>query len=161
MYSFHFQVIALGVILHRGSYLRGFFNIVDFIVTVTSLVPILEFVNRSGGLGSPRRYSYIPTSSDVKEKFRHSSGTLWRISLQSAAWVEPNGGFLIKIGSAEPELPHWLFRALRKFFYRISIIRAIGRRGPGSDKTTRISVTNEWIFTGQRPLCSLSCTLYL
>ena len=61
MYSFHFQVIALGVILHRGSYLRGFFNIVDFIVTVTSLVPILEFVNRSGGLESPRRYSYIPT----------------------------------------------------------------------------------------------------
>lgn len=61
MYSFHFQVTALGVILHRGSYLRGFFNIVDFIVTVTSLVPILEFVNRSGGLESPRRYSYIPT----------------------------------------------------------------------------------------------------
>ena len=50
---------------------------------------------------------------------------------------------------------------ITKNFYRISIIRAIGRRGPGSDKTTRFSVTNERVFTGQRPLCSLSCTLYL
>ena len=31
-------------------------------------------------------------------------------------------------------------------------IYAVGRGGPGSDKTTRISVTNERICTGQRPL---------
>ena len=51
-------------------------------------------------------------------------------------------------------------RITKNFLPNISIIRAIGRRGPGSDKTTRISVTNEQVFTGQRPLCSLSCTLY-
>ena len=46
------------------------------------------------------------------------------------------------------------------FYTELSIIRAIGRRGPGSDKTTDISVTNERISTGLRPLYSLSCTLY-
>ena len=57
IYSHHFQVTALGVILHRGSYLRGFFNFIDFIVTVTSLIPILEFFTR-GELESSGRYSY-------------------------------------------------------------------------------------------------------
>ena len=60
-----------------------------------------------------------------------------------------------------PMLPQWQFCILWKFFYWISIIRAIGRHCPGSDTTTRISVTNEQICTGQGPLCSLSCTLYL
>ena len=96
--------------------------------------------------------------SNVKQKSRPPSGLLWWISSQSAAWVEAHGGFLIEIGSAEPKLPHWQFRALRKFFYRISIIRAVGGRGPGSDTTARTSVTNERICTGQRPLCSLTCS---
>ena len=30
---------------------------------------------------------------NVRQKFLPSSGLLWWISLQSAAWVEPNGGF--------------------------------------------------------------------
>ena len=34
---------ALGVLLHRGSYLRGFFNIMDFVITMTTLIPIISY----------------------------------------------------------------------------------------------------------------------
>ena len=37
---------ALGVLLHRGSYLRGFFNIIDFVITVMSLIPIISYFYR-------------------------------------------------------------------------------------------------------------------
>ncbi len=37
-------MIALGVILHRDSYLRGFFNILDFIVTILNIIPIIYYL---------------------------------------------------------------------------------------------------------------------
>ena len=41
------------------------------------------------------------------------------------AWVEPNGGFLIKIRSRKLGFSHWLFPKLQNVIYWISIIRAI------------------------------------
>ena len=46
------QMTALGVLLHRGSYLRGFFNIMDFVITMTTLIPIISYfynLSKSGG----------------------------------------------------------------------------------------------------------------
>ena len=45
--TFPLQVIALGLILHRGSYLRSFFNIVDCFVVISSLIPILYYIIRT------------------------------------------------------------------------------------------------------------------
>ena len=48
----HSQMIALGVIFHRGSYFRSFFNMIDFIVVVTSLIPLVYYgvvATRNGG----------------------------------------------------------------------------------------------------------------
>ena len=45
--TFPLQVIALGLILHRGSYLRSFFNIVDCFVVISSLIPILYYITRT------------------------------------------------------------------------------------------------------------------
>ncbi len=36
-------MVALGVFLHRGSYFRGLFNVIDFIVTMTTLVPLVVY----------------------------------------------------------------------------------------------------------------------
>lgn len=38
------QATAYGVFLHRGSYLRGVFNIIDVMVTVCTLVPIVVYL---------------------------------------------------------------------------------------------------------------------
>ena len=35
------KILALGLILHRGSYLRNMWNIMDFVVVVTGWVPQL------------------------------------------------------------------------------------------------------------------------
>ena len=48
VYSFFIQMTALGVILHRGSYLRGFFNIMDFVITITTLIPIIAYFHNLG-----------------------------------------------------------------------------------------------------------------
>ena len=45
--TFPLQVIALGLILHRGSYLRSFFNILDSFVVISSLIPILYYITRT------------------------------------------------------------------------------------------------------------------
>ena len=37
------QMIALGVVFHRGSYLRGLFNILDFFVLIVNVVPIIVY----------------------------------------------------------------------------------------------------------------------
>ena len=34
-----FKVVALGFVLHKGSYLRNVWNIMDFVVVVTGSVP--------------------------------------------------------------------------------------------------------------------------
>lgn len=40
------QMTALGVFFHRGSYMRGFFNVIDFTVLVTNTVPLIVFFYR-------------------------------------------------------------------------------------------------------------------
>ena len=50
LHGVHFhinQVVAFGLILHRGSYLRSFFNVVDCFVVISSLIPILYYVSAS------------------------------------------------------------------------------------------------------------------
>ena len=37
-------MIALGVIVHRDSYLRGAFNFIDFMVTILTLIPIIVYL---------------------------------------------------------------------------------------------------------------------
>ena len=39
-------MIALGLIVHKGSYFRGLVNLVDFIVTLTSLVAVVVYFAR-------------------------------------------------------------------------------------------------------------------
>ena len=53
--SIHVQVIALGVILHRGSYLRGFFNSIDCFVVISSLIPIMFYIINSDAPPSTER----------------------------------------------------------------------------------------------------------
>jgi hypothetical protein len=43
LFEMFLKMTALGVLLHRGSYLRGFFNIMDFVITVTTLIPIVSY----------------------------------------------------------------------------------------------------------------------
>lgn len=37
------KMIALGVVLHKGSYLRGLFNIIDFFILVSNVIPIVVY----------------------------------------------------------------------------------------------------------------------
>ncbi|CAI8010565.1 Voltage-dependent L-type calcium channel subunit alpha-1C [Geodia barretti] len=57
------KMTALGVLLHRGSYLRGFFNIIDFVITVMSLIPIISYFYRltSSNATECLAYSYQET----------------------------------------------------------------------------------------------------
>ncbi len=38
------QMIALGVVFHKGSYLRGAFNILDFLILVSNIAPIVVYL---------------------------------------------------------------------------------------------------------------------
>ena len=34
----------LGFIVHRGSYLRGLFNIIDFLIIVVTIIPMVVYL---------------------------------------------------------------------------------------------------------------------
>ncbi len=36
-------MVALGVVLHKGSYLRGAFNILDFLILIFNIAPIVVY----------------------------------------------------------------------------------------------------------------------
>jgi voltage-dependent calcium channel L type alpha-1D len=56
------KMTALGVFLHRGSYLRGFFNIMDFVITMTTLIPVASYFYNLTKSNKPKEpclaYSY-------------------------------------------------------------------------------------------------------
>jgi len=41
-----FKVVALGFVLHKGSYLRNVWNIMDFVVVVTGYIPHFQSVKQ-------------------------------------------------------------------------------------------------------------------
>jgi hypothetical protein len=41
--EFALKVISLGLFIHKGSYFRGLFNMIDFLITVSSVIVIIIF----------------------------------------------------------------------------------------------------------------------
>merc|ERR1719431_2333704 len=46
------KILALGLILHRGSYLRNMWNIMDFVVVITGFITIISAAGGEAGPGA-------------------------------------------------------------------------------------------------------------
>lgn len=66
------KILALGFVMHKNSYLRNIWNIMDFFVVVTGLVQPIQFL-------SSRKLYYrfkFDNSSEKKNIFRNDNRTL-------------------------------------------------------------------------------------